>query len=168
MHIKPPSTAPYSIRQLRIDNPDTSFPESPSDELLAKWGVFPVITLTSPEYDAAMQYVVSADPVFIAGQWVQQWEVVDLPADDTQSAYTVALESHYDAVAQSRRYDNRLTCALRAGYPGPFQAEALAFAQWMDNCNATAYQYMLDVEAGELERPTIAGMLELVPDIVWT
>jgi len=167
MYIKPPSTAPYSIRQLRIDNPDTSFPAEPSNELLAEWGVYPVIKSATPEYDAAMQYLVAADPVLIDGQWIQQWEAIDLPASDAQAAYAAALESHYDAVAQSRRYDNRLACALRAGYPGPFQAEALAFAQWMDNCNATAYQYMLDVEAGKLERPTIAGMLKLVPDIVW-
>ena len=32
---------PYSIGLLRKDNPNTSFPKNPSDELLAEWGVFP-------------------------------------------------------------------------------------------------------------------------------
>ena len=62
--------------------------------------------------------------------------------------YDLALTNHLDKVAEERRYDNRINCALRAGFPGVFQAEGLAFAQWMDTCNAIAYQMLFDVQSG--------------------
>ena len=39
------------------------------------------------------------------------------------AVFDAALVAYLDATARERRYDNRVTCALRAGYPGPFQAE---------------------------------------------
>lgn len=165
MYIKPPSTAPYSTRQLRLDNPNTSFPANPSDALLAQWGVYPVEVEPVPDHDPMTHQVVQLEPVKIGDKWVQGWQVDNLSSADIHTMYVLALESHYDSVAQSKRYDNRLTFALRAGYPGPYQAEGLVFAQWMDNCNAMAYQYMLDVEAGKLERPTIEAMIEMLPNI---
>ncbi len=85
----------------------------------------------------------------------------------TQADYTAALEGMYDARARERQYDNRLTCALRAGYAGPFQAEGTAFAIWMDTCNATAYGLMAQVLAGEIPMPTIAELLAMMPELVW-
>jgi hypothetical protein len=137
MHIKPPSTAPYSIRQLRIDNPGTSFPANPSDELLAEWGVFPVITSTAPEYDAALQYFVAADPVFIGEQWVQQWEVVgysdDIVADNKIRALAEIINLNNAA------YEAAIAALTRAYPPSEIatwerqRAESLA---WSINADA--------------------------------
>jgi len=77
------------------------------------------------------------------------------------------LEAHYDATAQTRRYDNRLTCALRAGFAGPFQAEGTAFAVWMDTCNARGYQIMADCLAGRRAIPTPEGLVAEMPVMVW-
>ena len=85
----------------------------------------------------------------------------------TQAEYTTALEAMYDAKAAERRYDSRLTCALRAGYAGPFQAEGTAFAIWMDDCNATAYGVMSQVMAGQIAQPTIPELLAMMPAMVW-
>ena len=82
-------------------------------------------------------------------------------------ALTSALERMYDAEAQSRRYDNRFTCALRAGYPGPFQSEGLAFASWMDSCNALGYQVMAECQAGTRAIPTEEEFLGLMPRMEW-
>lgn len=79
------------------------------------------------------------------------------------AAITRDLEAYYDTVAQRRRYDNRLTCALRAGYPGPFQTEGQTFAVWMDNCNAYAYQVMADVQAGKRGIPTSSQLIAEFP-----
>lgn len=79
-----------------------------------------------------------------------------------------ALSNHLDSVAQSKRYDTRITCALRAGYPGPFQAEGAAFAAWMDTCNSQAYQMWAEIEAGT--RPMFASTEEFIaalPVMVW-
>lgn len=84
------------------------------------------------------------------------------------AAIVKAMEQLFDATAQSRRYDNRITCALRAGYPGPFQAEGAAFATWMDTCNATAYQMLAEVHAGTRPMPaTTADALSLLPTMEW-
>lgn len=93
----------------------------------------------------------------------EKWQA----APATMAEYVAALESHYDAAAQSRRYDNRLTCTLRAGYPGPFQTEGLAFATWMDECNAYAYGQMALVQAGERDQPTPDELVAELPAMVW-
>lgn len=82
------------------------------------------------------------------------------------AGYVVALERHYDAVAQSWGYDNRLTCALRAGYAGPYQAEGVAFAVWMDNCNFYAYEQLDLVQSGDRETPTTEELVSELPEIV--
>lgn len=87
--------------------------------------------------------------------------------DEVIAELTAALEAHYDSKARERRYDNRLTCALRAGYVGPFQAEGIAFAQWMDNCNAYGYQVMADCLSGARPIPTTAELIGEIPLMVW-
>lgn len=105
------------------------------------------------------------------------WAVVDQSAVDTVKTQITekriveivqAMESLFDITARSRGYDSRITCALRAGYPGPFQAEGLAFASWMDTCNATAYQMLAQVQAGTMAMPaTTSDALALLPEMVW-
>lgn len=85
----------------------------------------------------------------------------------TEADYIAALEAHYDATAQQQRYDNRLTCALRAGYTGPYQAQGAAFGTWMDACNSHAYSVMADVVAGARPQPTIAELIAEMPPMVW-
>jgi hypothetical protein len=81
--------------------------------------------------------------------------------------FTQALEAHYDLTAQQRQYDSRYTCALRAGYPSRFQAEGLAFGEWMDNCNDLAYQLLADIKAGKILAPAPAAFIATLPAIVW-
>jgi len=80
---------------------------------------------------------------------------------------TKALEDHYDSKAREKRYDNRLTCALRAGYTGPFQADGMAFAQWMDSCNAYGYQVMADCLAGARLVPAPEELIAELPVLTW-
>jgi len=80
---------------------------------------------------------------------------------------TKALEDFYDSKAKEKKYDNRLTCTLRAGYAGPFQSEGISFAIWMDNCNAYAYQVMQDVLAEEREIPTSEELIVELPILEW-
>lgn len=81
---------------------------------------------------------------------------------------SAAAVAHLDATARERRYDNRITCALRAGYPGPFQAEGIAFAAWMDQCNALAYQLLAEVVAGTRKMPEHPQeLIALMSTMVW-
>lgn len=88
-------------------------------------------------------------------------------APPTEAAYIQALEAMFDAKAAERRYGSRMTCVARAGYAGPFQEEATAFAIWMDTCNMTAYGVMAQVMQGQRAQPTIEGLLALMPALTW-
>lgn len=89
-------------------------------------------------------------------------------AGEMQRIIVAAMDDLFDSVAQSRRYDNRITCALRAGYVGPYQAEGKAFATWMDSCNALAYSLLIEVQTGKRPMPaTIEEGLALLPEMVW-
>ena len=84
------------------------------------------------------------------------------------AVFDAALVVHLDATARERRYDNRVTCALRAGYPGPFRAEGIAFAAWMDQCNALAYQLLAEVVAGTRPMPdSPQALIDLMPAMEW-
>lgn len=83
------------------------------------------------------------------------------------ATFVANMERRYDAVAQAKHYDNRFTCALRAGYAGPFQAEGQAFAVWMDACNAYGYQEMAKVQNGTRPMPTIEQLLSELPVAPW-
>lgn len=102
---------------------------------------------------------------------VSDWEG-DLPAPyvppPTAAEFETALTNHLDATAQARKYDNRITCAVRAGYTGPFQAEGQAFALWMDTCNALAYQLLAEVQVGSRPMPTTTqALIDELPPMVW-
>lgn len=80
--------------------------------------------------------------------------------------YEHALDSHLDNVARLHRYNDRFTFALRAGYVGPYQAEGIAFAQWMDACNVAAYALLQQVIAGTIEAPAPDAFIASLPAFV--
>jgi hypothetical protein len=117
------------INEVRLANPRVSLPDG---------GDLPsYVKLTETARPAALEWhtVQQADPIDNVQQWVQ----VPLSAAAIEANITAELEHFFDSKAQERRYDNRITCAMRAGYPGPFLAECRAFAMWMDSCNVYAY-----------------------------
>jgi hypothetical protein len=77
---------PYSLGQLRTDEPARSFSSSPSERELAHYDVFRVLAQPHPSYDPATHRVVEAQPVEADGQWLQQWELVEL-TEAEQDAY---------------------------------------------------------------------------------
>jgi hypothetical protein len=87
---------PYTIGELRRDNPNTSFPKNPSAQMLEDWGMYPVSTTQEPSYDAETQYVTPAStPTLENGTWVIGWTVVDKTAEE--------IASNLDAMASMNR-----------------------------------------------------------------
>lgn len=64
---------PYSIGNLRKDNPQVSFPKNPTPELLAHWNVYPVEPVGAPSVDYT-QNLKEGQPVYDGG-WKQTWIV---------------------------------------------------------------------------------------------
>ena len=92
MYIKLANGTPdkYTLAQLRRDNPNVSFPKDIPAEALALFDVYPVKRIDPPEHNPLTQIVHVIDPVQTEGDWVQQWETLDLPKD--QAAENIRAE----------------------------------------------------------------------------
>jgi len=91
-------TYPYSIGLLRRDNPNTSFPPSPTDGVLADWNVYPVTATEQPTYNLITESVVEGTPTYTDG-WRQVWTVVANTPEEIASrtaSYTSQLRSERD------------------------------------------------------------------------
>ena len=76
---------PYTVGNLRRDNPNTSFPKHPSNDLLAEWNVYPVTLQDQPSFDERTQTITEASaPVLSDGSWVITWSVNDKTAAEIQ------------------------------------------------------------------------------------
>ena len=75
-------TYPYTIGELRRDNPNTSFPKKPTEEALASWDVYPVAKVDSPAFSRATQNLTEGDPVLVDGQWQQTWVITDATPEE--------------------------------------------------------------------------------------
>lgn len=76
-------TYPYSVGQLRRDNPNTSFPKQVSAEVLSSYGVEPVVVADEPSFTQRTQ-VLSQDtqPSLVGGVWTLGWTVTDKTAEE--------------------------------------------------------------------------------------
>lgn len=73
---------PYTIGELRRENPNTSFPKSIPDGVLADYNVFRITEANMPSFDSAThQAERAASPVLTNGAWVWGWDVTALTAE---------------------------------------------------------------------------------------
>jgi hypothetical protein len=84
----------------------------------------------------------------------------------TVQQYTDAVQSHLDAKAQERNYDNIVSACSYAGAPNPFQADGSAFVAWRGDVWAACYQIMGEVQGGQHGAPTIADLIAELPVLV--
>jgi hypothetical protein len=72
---------PYTLAQLKKDNPNVSLPANLTEEDLAKFNVFPVQNGEHPAVDFLTEKLDQASPQLINGKWVEVWMVNRLPTD---------------------------------------------------------------------------------------
>ena len=68
---------PYSILELRKDNPQVSYPENPNEEVLNSLGIFSIVPENPPTYKQATQRCDRVLPTFQNGRWVETWQNVE-------------------------------------------------------------------------------------------
>jgi hypothetical protein len=78
---------PYSLGQLRQDEPQRSFSSNPSDWELSVFGVFRVQGTAQPEINPAVEKVQQVEPIEQDGVWRQQWAVVALSEAEAADYY---------------------------------------------------------------------------------
>jgi hypothetical protein len=75
----------------------------------------------------------------------------------------IAIQRHLDAWAKDKGYDSIHTAALRAAYDGPYKAEGVAFAQWMDAVWQKAYELLEQFENGQLVELNESQLIAALP-----
>lgn len=104
----------YSLRQLKAENPDVSFPKSIPSATLALYDVYAYTRPDVPSFDANTQQVIDGSFEQDAeGAWSYTYSVTNLP--EQEAAHNVRNErdkrlSETDYLALS---DNTLTSAMR-------------------------------------------------------
>lgn len=86
MHIKltDGQPQPYSIGQLRRDNPQVSFPSTIPAASLAEYDVYEVAETPQPSYDNSTQTLSQAVEL-VEDVWTQVWAVAPLPQDQAEA-----------------------------------------------------------------------------------
>lgn len=96
------TTYPYTVGQLRRDNPNTSFPKSVPQEMLVSFGVFPVEYDDEPVYNPMTHRIEhSSQPVLKDSRWVLTKTVVALTTDqiaDRDAAKAKSVRSQRDSL----------------------------------------------------------------------
>lgn len=89
MYVKVTDNVPteYSLAQLRADNPNVSFPKTPSSAILAEYSVYPVIDGDKPSND-----IVTPGPITnINGVWTQTYTGRDYTTEEKRSRMVVTM-----------------------------------------------------------------------------
>jgi hypothetical protein len=108
---------------------------------------------------------INADFVFVSTHFAGRFR--EIGNQPSAKEYDDALIDLFDRTAQTKQYDNRITCAMRASYEGPYQAEGAAFGKWMDECYAKAYARQAQAARGESAYPAAADLVASMPSIDW-
>lgn len=111
---------PYGPFELKADNPNTSFPEQMSDEVLARFNIYPVIPKDVPQsFNNITQNATVVKPTFVDGKWVQTWGITsateaeiaqrlnDLASNARSTRSTLLSETDWTALK-----DNTMTSAM--------------------------------------------------------
>lgn len=75
---------PYTLEELRQDNPQTSFPLVMTAEELASWGVFAVEEQTPPAFNEQTESIEVAAPALVNNVWVRSQTVVAAEPDEVE------------------------------------------------------------------------------------
>lgn len=73
---------PYTLGDLRRDNPNVSFPKYPSESLLAEWGVYVVVSDDLPASGSGQVVEQASEPVYENGEWVLKYIVRNMTQEE--------------------------------------------------------------------------------------
>lgn len=87
-------------------------------------------------------------------------------AEEIKAILTNSVQSHMDAAAAAKGYDNIMSACSYAAFANAFQAEGQAFLVWRADCWVACYGVMSDVESGERPIPSESELIAELPELV--
>jgi hypothetical protein len=169
------SQYPYTVTDLRLANPGTSFPNTPSDETLADFGLYRVAQVAVPQVQSG-QVAVEGTPVLVSGQWTQVWTLRDKTPGELaaemqalKAGIVQATQDRLDAFARERSYDDIKSASDYAGCSVPrFATEGTYCRDARAETWDALYTMLAEVQAGT--RPMPSGFADIEPELpalVW-
>lgn len=74
------TTYPYTIGQLKLENPNVSFPQTITNEVLENFGVYPVQSVEIA--DDYTKNIVEGTPTLSGSVYIQNWNVTDATEEE--------------------------------------------------------------------------------------
>jgi hypothetical protein len=100
---------PYSIYDLRRENPNTSFSQNPDSETLAQFNVYRVHKETQPTVDPITQNVIEKPLALIDGKWTHGFEVVSATEEEIEQRKADRnKEIRYQRLEEYKRFSDPL------------------------------------------------------------
>lgn len=103
---------PYTLDQLKRDNPNVSFPQTISSGTLASYNVFPVTLTEPPAHDQLVELVTTANPTLVDGVWTQAWTKVNRTEEEASSNIRAERDSRLLATDYLALSDQTLSTAM--------------------------------------------------------
>lgn len=86
---------PLSLNEWRLEHPQTSLPETPTETQLNEFNIFTVQLTDKPFVDYTKD-VIEKSPELIDSQWTQIWEVVDATPEEISERQAQMINSNKD------------------------------------------------------------------------
>lgn len=163
---------PYTLDQLRRDNPETSFPKNMSESQWISFGAIKVVKTTKPTADVVRRL----DPIQVNGVWTQQWESRSYTTSEVQEQLESMKESVIDAaqrkldrVAQRHGYDNIISlCTYATSSVTRYNLEGTYGVALRDATWSALETILAEVIAGTRPMPnSYADIKDDLPTVVW-
>lgn len=133
-----------------ISRGNITFRKPDQDILIGTWNVSGVQQPTE-------EYLLSLIPTYI-----NQFNI-----DQLKNSATRIISNIIDTTAQSKQYENGVSCASYLNSTNPqWASEAQAFISWRDSCYLYAFNLLNDVVSGG-EIPSEQEFIAGIPVIVW-
>jgi len=166
------TTTKYSVRQLKADNPNVSFPADISDETLASYNCYNAVETERPEASVTQTYTEG----FIQqdGVWHQIWAASARPNDEAVALCKIKLtgqvQQRMDDFAKTRDYYDMASAVSYANSNNAnYVVEASRCLDLRDDTWAAFYTIMDAVEAGSRSIPgDISDIEDELPALTWS
>jgi hypothetical protein len=170
---------PFYIHTLRLENPNTSFPNNIEVDFdtLAEFNVVRVFPTAQPTFNPMAEKVVESTPAMGEdGRWLQVWTVVDLSpeelvakVEESKTQVVNKVQERLDEFARTHNYDGILSAATYATSTIPkFAAEGQYAVVARDQTWAALYEILADIQSGNRPIPTNFEEIESeLPQLAW-
>ena len=93
---------PFSLQTLKMEYPNTSFPEKIENTNLEEYSIYLVNEIVKPSDENFTKIINESTPILINGQYYQNWIVEDAPIEYTESMIQNKIDNKWSQIRSVR------------------------------------------------------------------